>query len=103
MRDPEARELVPEHLEARDLDGVEPGAAASEGSTPPQADPASAWQHLQAERMRIDERENDVIRACLVRNGGVVAHAARELGIARTTLASRIDVLTPKKKAPDST
>lgn len=103
VRDREATELVPEHLDARDLDGVEPRAAVAVGSNPPSAaEPASAWQQLQAERARIDEREIDVIRAALARNGAVVAHAARELGIARTTLASRIDVLGLKKRPPES-
>ncbi len=99
-RDPEAREIVPEHFDPRDLDGVEPSSAAVSESAPPSAsqDPASAWQKLQSDRDRIDEREADVIRAALARNGGVVAHAARELGIARTTLASRIDALGVKKK-----
>ncbi len=90
-RDPVARELVPEHLEARDLDGIDPRSAT--GPAPKSLSPASAWQALQAERARIDERELDVLRATLLRNGNVVAHAARELGIARTTLAGRLDGL----------
>jgi sigma-54 dependent transcriptional regulator, flagellar regulatory protein len=102
VRDPQATELVPEHLEARDLDGVEPlSATAREGSgstTVEEIMPASAWQRLQAERARIDEGEIDVIRSALTRNGGVVAHAARELGIARTTLSSRIDALGLKRR-----
>jgi transcriptional regulator with GAF, ATPase, and Fis domain len=102
VRDPEARELVPEHLEARDLDGVDPGAAVTvEARTTEPAPPAVAWQHLQAERARIDEREIEVIRDALAKNGAVVAHAARDLGIARTTLASRIDVLGLKKRAAE--
>jgi transcriptional regulator with GAF, ATPase, and Fis domain len=104
VRDAEACELVPEHVEARDLDGIEPGTAAADiegGASRPVA-PASAWQHLQGERSRIDEREADVIRDTLSRNDGVVAHAARELGIARTTLASRIDVLGLKKRTQDA-
>jgi len=103
VRDPEARELVPEHLDARDLDGVDPGAAAAGGAgTAAPVEPASAWQQLQAERARIDEREVDVIRDALTRNGAVVAHAARELGIARTTLASRIEILGLKKRPAES-
>jgi transcriptional regulator with GAF, ATPase, and Fis domain len=100
MRDPEANVLVPEHLEARDLDGVEP--TSNVQSTPPAKEgdvAASTWQQLQAERSRIDEREVDVIRAALARNGGVIAHAARELGVARTTLSSRIDALGLKRRA----
>jgi transcriptional regulator with GAF, ATPase, and Fis domain len=113
VRDPEATVLVPEHLEARDLDGVEPAAAIATMRPPAGSGtqdagaietetPAAQWQRLQAARSRIDEREVDVIRAALTRNNGVVAHAARDLGVARTTLASRIDVLGLKRRAPDS-
>lgn len=100
VRDPEATVLVPEHLEARDLGGVEPTAVRTESLPPggPTDTPASEWQRLQAQRTNIDEREADVIRAALAKNGGVVAHAARELGVARTTLSSRIDVLGLKRK-----
>lgn len=97
-RDPETREIVPEHVDVRDLEGIEPAAAAASASTgPPGPEPSSAWQQLQADRDRIDEREADVIRAVLARHGGVVAHAAKELGIARTTLASRMDALGVKR------
>jgi transcriptional regulator with GAF, ATPase, and Fis domain len=101
LRDPEATMLVPEHLEARDLDGVEPTAPIASAPAAESGDvAASEWQRLQAERSRIDEREVDVIRAALARNGGVIAHAARELGVARTTLSSRIDALGLKRR-PD--
>jgi sigma-54 specific flagellar transcriptional regulator A len=101
LRDPEATELVPEHFEARDLDGVSPGEAASTPSRPAPAaeEPsASAWQKVQAERGRLDEAEQALIRKALSDAGGVVAHAARTLGIARTTLASRLDVLGIRAK-----
>ncbi|HEV3189716.1 MAG TPA: sigma 54-interacting transcriptional regulator [Polyangiaceae bacterium] len=90
-RDPEATVLTPEHLEARDVDHALAAAA-----TTPDA-PAEAlgvtWQRLQADRDKLDEREQSVLRQALAQSGGVVAQAARELGIARTTLSSRIDVL----------
>jgi len=111
IRDPEATVLVPEHLDARELDGVEPtqaamaaaaggapGSPATSGNEPPEEAPAVLWQKLQAARSHIDEREVDVIRAALTRNNGVVAHAARDLGVARTTLASRIDALGLKRR-----
>jgi transcriptional regulator with GAF, ATPase, and Fis domain len=99
VRDPETTQLVPEHLEARDLDGIEPVAASiAPGAPPSEADPASDWQKLQADRARIDEREVDVLRAVLARHNGVVAYAARELGIARTTLASRLETLGIRSK-----
>jgi transcriptional regulator with GAF, ATPase, and Fis domain len=103
-RDPEANVLVPEHLDARDLDGVDPAAAPASGAPPDveEAPPsASAWQRLQTERSRLDEREIDVLRATLARHNGVVAYAARELGIARTTLASRLDALGIRRKSAE--
>jgi len=92
-RDPESTELRPEHLESRDLEGVHPLHAANSSPIPEPASPASEWQGLQADRARLDEREQAVIRQTLRRAEGVVSRAARDLGIARTTLASRIDNL----------
>ena len=92
-RDPEATVLTPEHLEARDVDHAsidEAQAADVDAAGEPLG---TAWQKLQAERSRLDEREQRVLRQALSQSGGVVAQAARELGIARTTLSSRIDAL----------
>jgi sigma-54 specific flagellar transcriptional regulator A len=89
LRDPEAVTLAAEHVEDRDLGvSVQAGALVE-----PDASPSAAWQRLQAERARIDEAELAVIRQALARASGVVAHAARELGVARTTLSSRLDAL----------
>lgn len=85
-RDPAADTIGPEHIEARDLDR-----GASEPT--PAASSQSEWESLQAERARIDEREEAAIRAALNRCGGVVSQVARELGVARTTLISRMDAL----------
>jgi transcriptional regulator with GAF, ATPase, and Fis domain len=94
--------LTPEHLEARDVDHVSLSAAEARGSAPPPAESLGvSWQRLQAERAKLDEREQGVLREALAKSGGVVAQAARELGIARTTLSSRIDALgirTPKRE-----
>jgi transcriptional regulator with GAF, ATPase, and Fis domain len=91
-RDPEATLLTPEHLEARDVDHTALDVAA--GASPSIPEPLGvAWQKLQAERGRLDEREQGVLRQALTQSGGVVAYAARELGIARTTLSSRIAAL----------
>jgi transcriptional regulator with GAF, ATPase, and Fis domain len=89
-RDPAATVLSPEHFEARDL-----GAASIEGREPRAREGPldGAWQVLQGERAKIDEREQDVIQQALLLSGGVVAQAARVLGVARTTLASRIEAL----------
>ena len=90
-RDPEARVLTPDHVESRDVDH----ASIDEAQTTPapQEGLGTTWQKLQAERSRLDEREQSVLRQALSQTGGVVAQAARELGIARTTLSSRIDAL----------
>ena len=45
------------------------------------------------ERGQLEEAERRIVSAALKRNGGVVARAARDLGIARTTLVSRLDAL----------
>jgi transcriptional regulator with GAF, ATPase, and Fis domain len=92
-REPGAAEIVPEHFEARDLDGVAPTTAATTSDATPSEDLASTWQRLQGERARIDEAEQDVIRRAMADAGGVVAQAARLLRIARTTFGSRLDVL----------
>jgi transcriptional regulator with GAF, ATPase, and Fis domain len=98
MRDPEAELLTAEHVEERDIGivTVRSGASAAEATA------AASWQRLQAERSRIDEAEQAVIRKALTRASGVVAHAARELGIARTTLASRLDALGVRTRAERS-
>ena len=98
-RDPEATELVPDHFEARDLDGVSPNDAAATSQRAPENEAAegeslaAAWQRLQGVRARTDEGEQAMIRRALAEAGGVVAQAARSLGIARTTLVSRLEVL----------
>ena len=101
FRDPEATELRPEHYEARDLEGEKPETLAVSSSQPPEsADTplAAVWQGIQAERARLDEREIDTLRRAVDEANGTVAHAARALGIARTTLASRLELLRVRGK-----
>jgi transcriptional regulator with GAF, ATPase, and Fis domain len=96
-RDPSTTALTSEHFQARDL-----GATGIEGREPSdrQEPLDGAWQGLQGERARIDEREQDVIQQALRVSGGVVAQAARALGVARTTLASRIEALEMRAARP---
>jgi hypothetical protein len=54
---------------------------------------AAEWRALKAERVQLDARETALIMKALENANGIVAIAARELGIARTTLASRLKVL----------
>jgi Nif-specific regulatory protein len=62
------------------------------GPSPARADEpsGSSWEKLQAERSALDENERRVIAEALRAAGGVVAKAARDLGVPRTTLASRL-------------
>jgi transcriptional regulator with GAF, ATPase, and Fis domain len=84
--------LTSEHLDARDL-----GATLSEPAPAPGVESSasldSAWRRLQAQRDHLDLEEQAVLCQALAQAGGVVARAARELGIARTTLSSRLDAL----------
>lgn len=48
------------------------------------------WRELQLRREELERLEQSLIAEALARHEGVVAHAARELGVARTTLASRL-------------
>jgi DNA-binding NtrC family response regulator len=88
-RDGEATELVPEHFAPRDIDGtpIEPVPA------PPVQPLSTRWQKVHADRATLEELEKDVLRQALTEAGGVVAYAARALGIARTTLSSRLEAL----------
>jgi transcriptional regulator with GAF, ATPase, and Fis domain len=93
---PDAAELRVEHLSPRDLDGA-PMAVPPEALVAPSGAPGEAleacWEGLQADRARIDSREKELLQRALSESNGVVAHAARAIGVARTTLASRLDAL----------
>jgi transcriptional regulator with GAF, ATPase, and Fis domain len=96
-RDPGATELVVEHFDARDL-GTDTVAPVTDSPV----SIASKWQQLQTHRSRLDDDEKDLLREALSAARGVVAQTARDLGIARTTLSSRLDALgvrAPKGEA----
>ena len=59
----------------------------------PGESPAGEWKRLQELRAQIDQRELEILRDALGRHDGVVAHAAKELGVARTTLAGRAQAI----------
>jgi len=93
-RDPGATILLPEHFDARDLGTTDIAVPVSSGEPVASVPPiASRWQRLQGERGRLDEEEKDLLREGLNQARGVVSQLARDLGVARTTLASRLDVL----------
>lgn len=94
MRDAEATELLPEHFTPRDLDGASIDRVGTPSTPPGAPQPLGArWQRVHADRATLEELEKDVLRQALAEADGVVAHAARALGIARTTLASRLEAL----------
>ena len=92
--DPGAVELRPEHVVLRDLN-----APSRRPSAPPRASAGATgaltdrWQQMLAERATLEALEQQLLRDALAAAGGVVAHAARALGVARTTLASRLEAL----------
>ncbi len=88
-RDPQATVLMAEHLEPRDAGGYAEQASHAQASE----SLLDAWHRIQSERTSLDEQERQLLREALGRSDGVVARAARELGMARTTLSSRIDAL----------
>ncbi|MBI2391558.1 MAG: sigma 54-interacting transcriptional regulator [Deltaproteobacteria bacterium] len=90
--DPATETLGVEHFDLAAMEGRSTSAAAPSVGVDPER-LAESWQALQDARARLDTLEADAIRAALAKHGGVIAHAARELGIARTTLSSRIEVL----------
>jgi two-component system response regulator HupR/HoxA len=86
-RDPEGTELRPEHLEPREIERTT-AAPSVQGRTT-----GERWRDLQEQRAILEGREAEVVRAALAGASGTVAQAARDLGIARTTLASKLDAL----------
>jgi len=106
VRTPMATELDLEHVEARHLErvlvlsGVRTSLSTLDCT--PEAHLEVAWQNLQSARDRIQTREAELIQQAILVSGGVVAHAAKELGIARTTLASRMAVLGIRSGRRDS-
>jgi transcriptional regulator with GAF, ATPase, and Fis domain len=91
VRDP-AGELIG----AADLDlrepGVPDGPSASAAAALP-ADLGSAWRTLVQARTELDARERALIEDALTRHDGVVARAAQDLGVPRTSLISRMQTL----------
>jgi DNA-binding NtrC family response regulator len=107
-REPDGCLIEPRHFEARDLGVAElPGHDAwPAGAAPPPgpagvqgdllaafdpADHAGAWKLLNEVREQLQERERELFVALLDRYNGVVARAARELSISRTSLISRLN------------
>ena len=96
--------LTPDHLTGRDLGlaslSVPEPTAVADSSTPLcasfQVEPeeiTDSWERLQSERETLQRFERDILELALAKHAGVVAHAARDLGLPRTSLVSRLRTL----------
>jgi transcriptional regulator with GAF, ATPase, and Fis domain len=100
LRDPNASEVdVVDFSDVFTSHERRPDALPKAAARVTEASSADAWRELQDEKARLEEREVEALVAVLERHRGVVAHAAKELGIARTTLASRVDALGIARRA----
>lgn len=89
--DPDADLLDARHLSAADVRGVgheAPAPAALDEGTP-----GERWARLQRAREELDRTEHALIAETLTERGGVVARVARDLGVKRTSLLSRMSTL----------
>jgi two-component system NtrC family response regulator len=87
LEDRDGERLALAHVEP--LPEVAARAAASAEVEAPSA-PPSSWVEVQQQREALDAREREVLKAALARADGVVSRAARELGMPRTSLLSRM-------------
>ena len=112
--DPGAAVIRPEHFERR----ASPTGASSASASPPSSRPVRSalavaemlpaltadlpidpeelddgWRRLTREREQLDDHERQLIRLALDKHRGVISHAARELGVRRTSLISRMGTL----------
>ncbi len=97
MRTPTARLIEADAVEPGDL-GVAMLPQCTATDQPPRGDAQrvplmEAWATLVRDRSALDARERELIGAAIERHGGVVAQAARALGVSRTSLLSRMQTL----------
>ncbi len=97
-RDPRGTALTAAHFSGR----AAPIAPPPVEAPVPDGPLLDRWSRLQEARGSLDRGERELIEQALSRAGGVVAHAARELGIARTTLSSKLDALGIARKGTPS-
>jgi two-component system response regulator HydG len=85
---------------ATEIDVGHLGGAGTTSTTPaPSGDVRAAWAALGVERDRLDDHERELIRRSLDKHRGVLARAAGELGVARSSLQSRMQTLGMKPVA----
>jgi len=93
-RDRDAGELGPQHFDPADFGGIKIDAPAPETApTSEPADLAGRWASMQSRRDELESLERALIGDALARHGHVVTRAARELGIPRSMLVSRLRAL----------
>ncbi len=94
--------IRPEHIRPQDLGRAELVVPAPEAYSPPpvardfQVEPDElddSWARLQRERRALDVIEVRIIEMALKRHHGVVSYTAKELGVSRTSLMSRMNTL----------
>ncbi|MBL8917063.1 MAG: sigma 54-interacting transcriptional regulator [Archangium sp.] len=87
LEDRDAEKLGLSHVDPLPT-AAAPSAAPVESEPTPV--PASSWVDVQKQRDALDAQEREVLRAALAKANGVVSRAARELGLPRTSLLSRM-------------
>jgi transcriptional regulator with GAF, ATPase, and Fis domain len=96
-RDPQGATLDATHLDLREAApraGTSPPAASAPPATAPAVgDLGESWRRLQARRAALEEEERALLGDAMQKHAGVVARAAQELGLARTSLVSRLQTL----------
>jgi len=102
-KDRKADTLTPAHFDPRDVgattisvnqesapDSDSPGDVATAVDS---GDLVARWTRLLEDRESLEGVEREIIERALDKHKGVIAHAARELGIPRTSLVSRVNTL----------
>jgi transcriptional regulator with GAF, ATPase, and Fis domain len=105
LRDPRVTQLGPEHLDPQELQRMRGTPAAEKGEEPQPHKAIASWQALQEERKRVQVVEQQLIQRALDQANGVVSRAARTLGVPRSTLVSRMELLgigRPESNTSDS-
>lgn len=96
-RAPDAKALTVAHLDPEEMSRMRATSSGSESSPPPahtaHEKPIATWKALQEERARVLVLEQQLLERALDDADGIVSHAARALGIPRSTLVSRLEML----------
>jgi transcriptional regulator with GAF, ATPase, and Fis domain len=88
-RDPHCARITEEHFGPRFAAEAPAEVATIDGGAPDES-LADAWARVVRERSRLESEERDILEAAVRAHRGVLAHAARDLRMPRTTLISRL-------------